>query len=94
MQWSEHEDIKTTGISSPPIPVTAPVGSAAPTHITYDGKDVEGAERGGDHHEEVASHRDFGRIMGEGQPTLLGIAAQDHHHQSRGIMSPAWLYLA
>ena len=39
----------------------------------YDDKDVEGAERGGDHHEEVASHHDFGMVTDEGQPTLFRV---------------------
>src|SRR5215471_316809 len=39
----------------------------------YDDEDVEGAEGGGDHHEEVAGHHDLGMIPDEGQPALFRV---------------------
>src|SRR5215472_4724297 len=39
----------------------------------YDDEDVEGAEGGGDHHEEVAGHDDFGMITDDGQPALFRV---------------------
>src|SRR5215831_5516377 len=39
----------------------------------YDDEDVEGTERGRDHHEEVAGYHDFGMVADEGQPTLFRV---------------------
>jgi hypothetical protein len=36
-------------------------------------ENVEGAEGGRDHHEEVAGHYDFGMITDEGQPALFRV---------------------
>ena len=36
-------------------------------------QDVEGAERGGDHYEEVAGHHDFGMVADEGQHSQIRI---------------------
>src|SRR5262252_8621035 len=39
----------------------------------YDDEDVEGAEGGRDHHEEVGGYYDFGVITDEGQPALFRV---------------------
>ena len=37
----------------------------------HDDEDVEGAECGGDHHEEVAGHHNLGMVADKGQPALF-----------------------
>jgi hypothetical protein len=39
----------------------------------HDDEDIEGAEGGPDHHEEVAGHHDLGMVADEGQPTLFRV---------------------
>src|SRR5215469_1826998 len=39
----------------------------------YDDEDIEGAEGGGDYHEEVAGHHDLGMVADEGQPLLFRV---------------------
>jgi hypothetical protein len=43
----------------------------------YDDEDIEGAEGGRDHHEEVAGYYDFAVITDEGQPTLFRVECVD-----------------
>jgi len=40
----------------------------------YDDEDIEGAEGGGNHHEEVAGHHDPGMVLDEGQPVRCHLA--------------------
>jgi hypothetical protein len=46
-----------------------------PRFDLHDKEDREGAEGGGDHHEEVAGHHDLGMVADKSQPTLFRVGS-------------------
>src|SRR5215472_13522269 len=56
----------------------------------YDDEDVEGAEDGGDHHEEVAGHHDLGMVTEEGQPALFRVRCARRPLIAEVLADGAW----